>query len=110
MLRIELVGRLRNISHRLRSDGNTTIHTFVDKLMEEVEADGVLDIQTPNGIAQALSLPRSSEQIDAVMAVHSPDRADIIADQALSTTQGDPSHSDVQASEVEEARRNYPNA
>lgn len=59
MLRRELLDRLRNV-RRLTEHKNLTnqLVNAIDALVEDVELDGVLDVQAPADIAESLNLSR----------------------------------------------------
>lgn len=60
MTRTELIERLRAIQGPISA--KRPMRRQIDQLIEDIEADGVLDVQAPSDIASSMGLPASIER------------------------------------------------
>lgn len=57
MTRQELIERLTRVRRRVKSNQHLLALENIDHLLEDIGADGVLDVQAPVDIADSMSLP-----------------------------------------------------
>jgi hypothetical protein len=65
MTRNELIQRLMNLRDGLKTKDQTSNDLDITDLIDDINTDGVLDVQCPPEIAESMNLPRPADHITA---------------------------------------------
>lgn len=86
MMKIELINRLNAIHKRYDCKGK--VKSDLAALLEDIKADGVLDVQAPSDIAEGLKLPKQKKRERSIVLNELEDHASKVSGVLVDLTTG----------------------